>query len=117
MSMPFSSERATVATSLDEETREEVLETRREEKPRLGREVGDGRGEDADDHTERVAVEKGLRFAEDVMEANHVAELVGVVVSGVRERRSDYPSKRIGNEVNMWERFASSWTNSTCRQT
>ena len=95
----------------------QVLEARREEETRLGREVGDGGREDADDHAERVAVEKRLRLAEDVVEADHVAELVGVVVSGVRERKRVYPSKRIGNEVNMWERFASSWTNSTCRQT
>ena len=51
------------------------------------------------------------------MEADHVAELIGVVVSGVRGRRDVYPSKRIGNEVNVWDRLASSWTNSTCKQT
>ena len=99
MSMPLSSERETVATSLGEKTREEVLEARCEKETRLGGEVGGGGWENADDHAE------------------HVAELIGVVVSGVRGKRDVYPSKRIGNEVNMWDRFASSWTNSTCRQT
>lgn len=117
MSMPLSSERETVATSLGEKMREEVLEARCEKETRLGGEVGGGGWENADDHAEHVVVEKRVRLVEDVMEADHVAELIGVIVSGMRRKRDVYPSKRIGNEVNMWDRFASSWTNSTCRQT
>lgn len=96
----MSSKREAPATSLGEETRKEVLDARCEEETRFGREVGGGGGEDADDHAERVVVEKRLRLAEDVVEADHVAKLESVIVTGVRERDKKRPveENRKGSE-------------------